>query len=665
MKHISARSRLFVSFITLLVWVVIASALAWNSMNALKSRADTVVKENTTMIGKLEQSRQALQRSIPASQAQGLAEIAESIASNEKKLRESTSSLNEQYDSATTKLLGTLILAIASGIALAWFTMTAFSGPLAQATEIARAIAKGKLDNPIDETGSGEPGDLLKSLAAMQDALADRAESNRIASAENQRVRNALDNASSGTMISDPDGKIVYINKAQIEMFRKGEADLRKSFASFDANNLLGKSMDLFHKNPAHQRNLLANLTKPHKVTVRIGELTYVIEATPVFDANGQRLGIAAGWVDRTAELAAESEVASIVKAASQGDFSKRITEAGKEGFYKQLAENMNNLVNTCEVGLNDVSRVLGALANGDLTARITNDYQGAFGKLKQDCSKTVDYLTEIVGQIREASETIDTASREIAQGNGDLSQRTEAQASSLEETASSMEELTSTVKQNADNARQANQLAVGASDVATKGGAVVKRVVETMGGISESSKKIADIIGTIDGIAFQTNILALNAAVEAARAGEQGRGFAVVAAEVRNLAQRSAEAAKEIKALITDSVERVDSGTELVNEAGNTMDEIVNSITRVTAIMAEITAASQEQTSGIEQVNQAITQMDEVTQQNAALVEQAASAAESMQEQSGQLVQTMSVFRVGSAVNRPARSTGPTRRAA
>jgi methyl-accepting chemotaxis protein len=293
---------------------------------------------------------------------------------------------------------------------------------------------------------------------------------------------------------------------------------------------------------------------------------------------------------------------------------------------------------------------VLGALAKGDLTEKITNEYKGTFGQLKDDSNKTVVQLSEIVGQIRVATDSINTASKEIATGNSDLSSRTEEQASSLEETASSMEELTSTVKQNAENAKQANQLAIGASAVAVKGGQVVSKVVDTMGSINESSKKIVDIISVIDGIAFQTNILALNAAVEAARAGEQGRGFAVVATEVRNLAQRSAAAAKEIKSLISDSVEKVGSGTKLVDQAGKTMEEIVTSIKRVTDIMSEITAASQEQSAGIEQVNTAITQMDEVTQQNAALVEEAAAAAESLQEQAQNLAQTVAVFRVASA---------------
>jgi methyl-accepting chemotaxis protein len=255
--------------------------------------------------------------------------------------------------------------------------------------------------------------------------------------------------------------------------------------------------------------------------------------------------------------------------------------------------------------------------------------------------------LAKVVGDVRAGTDTIATASSQIAAGNQNLSMRTEEQASSLEETAASMEELTSTVKQNADNARQANQLARTASEVAIKGGNVVNQVVDTMASINASSKKIVDIIGVIDGIAFQTNILALNAAVEAARAGEQGRGFAVVAAEVRNLAQRSAAAAKEIKGLIDDSVGKVDAGSALVGEAGKTMEEIVGSVKRVSDIIGEITAASQEQTSGIEQINQAITQMDQVTQQNAALVEEASAAAQSLQEQAGSLVEAVSVFRL------------------
>ena len=287
------------------------------------------------------------------------------------------------------------------------------------------------------------------------------------------------------------------------------------------------------------------------------------------------------------------------------------------------------------------------AVSAGDLTSNIVVDSTDETGQLMHALKDMNDKLVSIVSQVRASTDSIATASGEIAAGNLDLSSRTEQQASSLEETASSMEELTSTVKHNADNARSANQLAIDASQIASRGGAVVSEVVSTMGSINDSSRKIVDIISVIDAIAFQTNILALNAAVEAARAGEQGRGFAVVATEVRNLAQRSSQAAKEIKGLIDDSVQKVEAGSQLVDKAGRTMDEIVQSISHVTQIMNQITDASEEQRAGIEQVNQAIGQMDQVTQQNAALVEEAAAAAESMQDQAARLSGVVGLFKL------------------
>ena len=291
--------------------------------------------------------------------------------------------------------------------------------------------------------------------------------------------------------------------------------------------------------------------------------------------------------------------------------------------------------------------KVAETVAAGDLRTQFDKASGDEIGDLMRALQGMNEALRKVVSEVQTGTNAIATSSGEIAAGNADLSARTEQQASSLEETASSMEELTSTVKQNADNARQANQMAVAASGVAERGGSIVSQVVDTMGAIDTASTKIVDIIGVIDGIAFQTNILAVNAAVEAARAGEQGRGFAVVATEVRSLAQRSAAAAREIKTLIGDSVEQVNNGTRLVQQAGSTMGEVVDSVRRVTDIMAEITAASAEQSMGIDQVNQAIAQMDQVTQQNAALVEEAAAAAESLQEQSGQLAGVVSVFKL------------------
>ncbi|WP_317202176.1 methyl-accepting chemotaxis protein [Janthinobacterium sp.] len=312
---------------------------------------------------------------------------------------------------------------------------------------------------------------------------------------------------------------------------------------------------------------------------------------------------------------------------------------------------------------LNEALKVAQTVASGDLTSRIEVRSSDETGLLLQALKDMNGSLHNIVGQVRSGTELIATASGQIASGNLDLSARTEQQASSLEETASSMEELTSTVKQNGDNARRANQLAASASGIAEQGGAVVSQVVQTMGSINASSRKIVDIIGVIDGIAFQTNILALNAAVEAARAGEQGRGFAVVATEVRNLAQRSAAAAKEIKELIGDSVEKVDIGSKLVDQAGKTMEEVVASVQRVTAIMGEITNAGREQEVGIEQINQAIVEMDTVTQQNAALVEEAAAASASMQDQADNLAHVVAVFTLGGAhalAAAPARRSAP-----
>ena len=373
------------------------------------------------------------------------------------------------------------------------------------------------------------------------------------------------------------------------------------------------------------------------------GDLSADIERMP-----GKKAQITAA-VDavKSGMQAVNAEIKGLVDAAVAGDFSHRGEAQEYEFVYRDMVEGLNALMTSADHGLNEIGALLAAVAEGDLTREADADLPGQFGELAANANGTVRQLAQVVGQIRTGSDAISTAAGEIASGNNDLSQRTEQQAASLEETASSMEELTSTVRQNADNARQANQLAIGAVDVASQGGAVVGKVVDTMTAIQESSRKIVDIIGVIDGIAFQTNILALNAAVEAARAGEQGRGFAVVAAEVRSLAQRSAGAAKEIKQLITDSVTKVEQGNALADQAGKTMGEIVTSVKRVTDIIADISAASQEQSAGIEQVNQAITQMDESTQQNAALVEEATAAARSMEQQSEHLVQTVAVFRL------------------
>lgn len=362
------------------------------------------------------------------------------------------------------------------------------------------------------------------------------------------------------------------------------------------------------------------------------------------------------------------SEIKALAEAGANGDFSKRSDNERFQYLFKDILTDFNIFIDTCDNGFKDILRVANAMARGDMTQNIEKTYPGTFGAVIAGMNDTGENLKSLVGEIKLAADTINTAAKEIASGNNDLSHRTEEQAASLEETAASMEQLTSTVEHNAQNAQQANQLAKGAADIAAEGGLVVGKVVSTMDSINESSRKIVDIISVIDGIAFQTNILALNAAVEAARAGEQGRGFAVVAGEVRNLAHRAAAAAGEIKGLISDSVEKVEDGSKLVSQAGHTMKEIVDAISKVTGIIGDITAASTEQSTGIQQVNLAIGQMDDVTQQNAALVEQAAAAAESLEEQAEQLAANVAKFKIdesnrsksGMALTRPPKNTDP-----
>ena len=513
----------------------------------------------------------------------------------------------EAATNAVRMLAGIALAAVILATLIGWWLTRGITRPLNQAVEVADAMAVGDLSKRIDVTSTDEVGKLLASLKTTQ--------------------------ASVQALVTDA----AMLAEAAVAGKLSTRADASKHQGDFNrvvagVNNTLDAVIGPL------------NVAASYVDQISKGAIPAKITATYNGDFNTLKNNLNV-CIDAVNALVADANLLSA--AAVEGKLATRAEAAKHQGDFRKIVEGVNATLDAIVGPVNEVVRVLGALSKGDLTERITAQYKGTFDQLKSDANLTVDKLTEIVTSIKESTESINVASKEIASGNTDLSSRTEEQASSLEETASSMEELTSTVKQNAENAKQANQLAAGASEVAVKGGAVVGQVVTTMSSINESSKKIVDIISVIDGIAFQTNILALNAAVEAARAGEQGRGFAVVATEVRTLAQRSAAAAKEIKELIGDSVEKVGAGTKLVDEAGKTMEEIVASVKRVTDIMAEITAASQEQSAGIEQVNTAITQMDEVTQQNAALVEQAAAAAESMEEQAGNLATAVSIFKM------------------
>ncbi|MGY0632970.1 methyl-accepting chemotaxis protein [Luteimonas sp. A478] len=556
-------------------------------------------------------------------------------------------SVRSTHATSNTLVTVMLLAGIALGMLIAWAGAMVLTRRLRRAVEVANSVASGNLDNEITVNSKDEVGELLLAMQRMQHDLRERIEEDRKVALENMRIRTALDASGTSVMIADANRNIIYANEAMESLLQGYLDEIHKDLSHVDPDALVGTNIDGFHADPQRIARLLESLEGTHRGEIRMGDAHFVQNISPVRTADGSLLGYVVEWRDRTPQVRVEDELAQVIRAAVAGDLSQRITLDGKEGFYLLLAEQLNRLLEENASSLEGVLAVLQALAAGDLTVRMDGDYEGVFARMRDDTNRTTEQLTALVASIQQASSAINAASGEIAAGNSDLSTRTEQQAANLEETAASMEELTSTVRQNAEHAHQANHLVINAAEVATRGGDVVGQVVGTMHEIEQASRRIAEILSVIDGIAFQTNILALNAAVEAARAGEQGRGFAVVAAEVRSLAQRSATAAKEIKTLIDDSVAKVASGSTLAEQAGQTMGEMVTSVRRVTDIMAEISAASQEQASGIEQVNQTIAQMDETTQQNAALVEEASAAARSMEQQAGELSGAVSVFRL------------------
>jgi methyl-accepting chemotaxis protein len=463
-------------------------------------------------------------------------------------------------------------------------------------------LAQGRFATTFKEVSAHQAGDIQRALMTLRIKMGYQiAEERR----KYSMARQALTSASASIVLADENLRIVYINASAARLFQNLEVDFRKELPNFQADKVMGSDISVFHKNPAHERQVVVDLKEPMTAEVRIGGRALRVVTTPAFEADGRRAGTTVEFFDRTPEVRAEEEVNAIVKGALEGELDRRIATEDKSGFLLVLAHGVNQMV---------------------------------------------DNMVKVIRDVQDAASEVGRAASEISDGNLGLSERTQEQSSALEATAASMEEMTSTVKQNADNASQANQLAVAARNQAEKGGVIVGKAVDAMSEMNVAAQRIADIIGTIDEIAFQTNLLALNAAVEAARAGEQGRGFAVVAAEVRSLASRSAVAAKEIKGLIHDCVRRVGDSSTLVTQSGTTLNDILVSVKKVADIVGEIAAASREQSAGIEQVNEAVMQMDGMTQQNAALIEEASAASGAMAEQANRLVETMSAYRLGTS---------------
>jgi methyl-accepting chemotaxis protein len=542
--------------------------------------------------------------------------------------------------------MGVFVAIVLIGSAI--FGARSIAAPLRKMAGVLTDLTNDRIvDVPYANRGD-EVGEIAKATEVFKESIAEKV--------INLRVRAGLDVVRSNVMLADDSYNIMYLNGSLKSMMKDAEAEIRRVLPSFDSTKLIGANMDVFHKNPAHQRKMMESLTGTHETRIAIGTQKFFLVATAVLDKHGKRSGTVVEWRNETIEKAIEGEVDGLVKAAVAGDFSQRVPLEGKKEFMLNLATAMNTLCDTTGKALNEFARMFGSLAEGDMTQRISGDYQGMFGKLKDDANAMAERIGSTIAEIKQAAREVNNASAEISTSTTDLSQRTEEQAASLEETSASMEEISATVKKNAENAQQANQFTSETRVVAERGGAVVSDAVNAMARIEESSRKISDIIGVIDEIARQTNLLALNAAVEAARAGEAGRGFAVVATEVRSLAQRSSQAAKDIKDLITNSSGQVKEGVELVNRAGTSLKEIVDSIKKVADIVADIANASAEQSTGIEEVNKALTQMDEVTQQNSALVEENAATAKTLADQSTAMDERVAFFRLDqSAASMPA----------
>jgi methyl-accepting chemotaxis protein len=496
--------------------------------------------------------------------------------------------------------------------------------------EVVTAYSEGKLDVAMDRL-PGQKARVTEAIDKVRDSLRKAAD----AAVVNQRIVQALDNVSSPVRIATLEGTLVYINKALRDVLRRDRVAFLAQIPGFDPERIEGGSVGVFYQDRQAALQRLRDLTSTVTSVMELGGRTYRITTSPVVSSQGERMGTVGQWDDITAQNQAEAEVKVLIDAAKQGDFSQRLNPIGKTGFYANLTDGMNQLMDTSEQGLHDIAQLLQSFAEGDLTRRITRNYDGLFGQVKDSANSTAENLTRVLGEVRGAADALTDAANQVSATAQTLSQAANEQAASVGRTGASIERMSASISQNSDNARVTDGMATKTSKEAIDGGAAVSSTVTAM-------KQIASKIGIVDDIAYQTNLLALNAAIEAARAGEHGKGFAVVAAEVRKLAERSQEAAKEIGGLASNSVTTAE-------RAGRLLDEIVPSIQKTSELVQEIAAASAEQSESVVQIGGAMGQLSKATQQNASASEQLAATSEELSGQAEQLQQSIAFFNTGS----------------
>lgn len=540
----------------------------------------------------------------------------------------------EQEISKSRNLVLTLLIiaGVLSVVGASWLAII-ITRALQRANQIANGIARGDLDQQVDIRGKNEIGQLGSAMSVMMRNLKQNIVETERRANEASRLQMALDNVSSSVIMADQTHRIIYLNKSAERLFADVGTDFKQALPGFKSDNLIGQEIDILYADGAVQRQHFERLSASDEKEFQVGDRVMKVISTPVNSENGEKLGTAMEWADRTSEVAVEQEIGVIVESARGGDLTRRVDLKNKDGFFRTLATGINALIEEVDKIFTELSTVMEAMAQGDLTVLVKDQYAGAFNTIKENVNHTLDNLRDIVAGISGLSEDMRSAAVEISSGNESLSTRSEQQAASLQETNSSIGLLAGAASSNSKNAQAADALADEARDKAREGGEVVERAIQAMEAINAASRKITEIIGVIDEIAFQTNLLALNASVEAARAGEHGRGFAVVSSEVRNLASRSADAAKEIKDLIEDSSGKVKLGTELVNASGTTLDEIVAAVQKLSETVTAIAHSSAEQTTDINQAKQVVGSMDDITQHNAHLAVEIASASTAMSE--------------------------------